>query len=324
MYQDEALFSEAFAGIILNYEKSSISDFLKASFLIPEDVHITTDPFTKKIYMYGDSNEIYTKLERDFIDSFEENIFTYESSCVANEEETVTCRLIVSYMDNNQNELFNSILFMKIINKAFDGFNSFVFVNRTGLRIGCTLLNSKHDCAISPLISRDINSDFLFNVFLYRNNSDNFREYYFNYLTMIDSLKYCFFNNDSSENFMKTYSLLDDNIFEDGTCFDVREFIASIPSELADEAEEYVSEYERYLELVEECFDDLSKIKKNRTNSLELLFEAEESIKLSTENQEPEQLMFFQESEIQDDEDLDLLDNPMQLLKKLKKDNGIL
>ena len=323
MFQDESLFSEAFASIISSYGKSSILDFLKASFLIPENAHITTDSFTKKIYLDGDKNEIYTKLERDFIDSFEEDIFTYESSCIFNDDKTVACRTIVSNIDNTINETYNSILFMKIWNKAFDGFNSFVFVNRKGVRIGCTLLDSKHDCAISPLISRDVNNDFLFNAFLNRNNTENFHEFYFNYVTMIDSLKYCFFNNDSSENYMDTYPFVDESIFEGGGCFNIDDFIASIPSEFAEEAEENVSEYERYLELIEECFDDLSKIKKNRVNSLELLFEAEEAMKQSTEQYEQEQLTFFNDSYIQDDENIELLDDPVTLLKKLKKDRGI-
>ncbi len=322
LYQDETLFAELFWDLLSSYSSKPITDFLQSSFLLPENDHITTDSFHKIIYIDGDPNETYTKMERDFIDSFKENIYSYKHTCIENSKKNVECRIIVAYIDDFRNELYNSILFMKVINKAFDGFNSFVFINKGGIRIGCSLLNSERDCMISPLITKNIRTEFLFNIFLYRNISDDFQELYFGYLTMIDSLKYCFFNSvASSEKLIETYSL-DDNLFEDNRYLNINDFIASIPSELIDEVDDYVSEYEHYLLLVDECFDDLSTIKKNPVNSLEILFESEKALEESLNQQEDESYNFTELS-YKSNEDFDLLNDPLLLLKKLKEYKGI-
>jgi len=324
---EESIFAEAYYNLLLNYNYKTILDFLYSSFLLPHSSSLTSEPFSKMVYTYGELNEVYTKFEREFIDSFPEDVYTYEHIRFVENEENILCRSIVVFLNDQNNELFDSIAFMKIYNKAFDGFNSFLFVNKNGMRIGCTLLNSKHDCIISPIMTLTLDTDFLYNVFLYKEETNNFKEYYYNYLQLIDSLSQIYHYNFDDKAIIQSSFDYDNNLFEDIRHFNVYSYIQKLSNEteLDDDSIVYTAYY-NHIKMMEECFEDLADIKTNRINPLEMLFEAEESIEDLSSDQEVTEEHGYQYSffENNDDISLDLLDDPIQLIKKLKEEKGLL
>ena len=329
MIYEESIFAEAYYNLLLNYNYKTLLDFLHSSFLLPNSSSLTSESFSKMVYTHGDLNEVYTKFERDFIDSFSEEIFTYEHTRFIENETNIICRIIVVFLEDQKNEMFDSIAFMKIVNKAFDGFNSFLFVSKNGIRIGCTLLNSKYDCIISPIMTFTLDTDYLYNVFLYKEETDDFREYYYNYRQMIDSLSQIYYYNNDDKNVTFPSVDYDNNLYEDIRHFNVYSYIQRISNETESDDDSIIyTDYYNHIITMEECFEDLVDIKTNRINPLEILFEAEESIDDPTINQDEAEEYGYQYSffdqENNDDSSIDLLDDPIQLIKKLKEEKGLL
>ena len=78
----------------------------------------------------------------------------------------------------------------------------------------------------------------------------------------------------------------------------------------------------RFEQEVVSYMSELSEIKKTHINPLEMLFEAEKALALSEQEAADEPTISTVESD-EDLHDLDLLDDPIALMKKLKKDRGI-
>lgn len=70
------------------------------------------------------------------------------------------------------------------------------------------------------------------------------------------------------------------------------------------------------------CMRELSEIKKTHINPMEMLFEAERALLVSEQEVSDEPTISTVESD-EDLHDLDLLDDPIALMKKLKRDRGI-
>ncbi len=322
---DEAMFIRAFDELLSCYMSETITAFLQNSFLLPEKASLSSSSLQKKVYVDGNDREVYTKQERNYIDNLEETIYLYERFCTLSEDKQVNCRIVAVHIDDENDTLLNSIAFMKIINKSLDGFNTFLFAYNNGIRIGCASFNTKHDCVISELMTKNVNTEFLYNIFLYRNDSDLFYEYYYSFIEMIDSLKNCVTDTEANIRYSDNYSL-DNNIFEDVRNFDIDRFVSSLPLELSEKHQQidFSIEFDESQD-IESCFEELSYIKKNSINSLDMLFEAEKFIEKMEEqkiyiNNDYPYNADLQEKNI----DFDLLDDPLFLLKMLKKDQGIL
>ena len=219
---------------------------------------------------------------------------------------------------------------MKIFNKAFDGFNTFLFVCDNGVHIGCSCIKSSkiaRDCVISPLITPKINWELFENELLYRNDSSNFYEYYSGIITMVNEIRYCF-DCEPDERYPVFYFNNDyDNDPTDGLykipideCLSYK--YREQPSMPCNDFDEAFFDSE-----LEWCYDDLEFIKTSRVNPLEMLFEAEKALEQSNNseqqnNNNPEAILAVSK-QFSTNENFELLDDPIALMKKLKQERGI-
>lgn len=317
-FQEEAAFEDAFKDLLSSYSYESISAFFKASFLLPYKSNLSPCSLEKIIYVYGDENEVYTRAERDFIEDFEQTVFYYDSLCNSEDDRQVQCRLQSLIIDNN-NDLLSTIAVMKIINKANEGFNFFVFWYNEGLRFGCSNFNSKYDCIISPLINQNVNIEMLYNTFLYRENGNQFYDLYYGYHRLINSIRECIDGIEKPLQYITYYSL-DNNMFEDVRRFNMNRFLKTLPLENGEEQKCNLEFANSELACIQECFDELIFIKKNHINSLEMLFEAEESI--NNDNLEEYVNISLIDDESEEIENYDFIDDPILLLKKIEQEKN--
>ena len=219
---------------------------------------------------------------------------------------------------------------MKIFNKAFDGFNTFLFVCDNGVHIGCSCIKSSgltRDCIISPLITPIINWELLGNELLCRNDSSDFYEYYSGIINMIYGIRNCF-DYEPDEGYPVFYINKDcDDDLADGRykipideCLSYKYKGRPLnPCNSFDEAD-FDSE-------LGWCFDDLEFIKTSRVNPLEMLFEAEKALKESNNAEQPHtnnpDALFTASRQFSTNENFELLDDPIALMKKLKQERGI-
>jgi len=219
---------------------------------------------------------------------------------------------------------------MKIFNKAFNGFNMFLFVCDNGVHIGCSCFKSStfdRDCLISPLITPNINWELFESELLYRNNSSNFYEYYEGIISMINTIRDCF-DYIPDEQYPVTSC---DNEYD----FDPTDEISKILdkpqfySKYDEHPKKSCSHFDEtsYDTELEWCFNELDFIKTSCVNPLEMLYEAEkalvESYKTQQQYASSTDIVMPVSNRSSTDGNLELLDDPIALMKKLKNERGI-
>lgn len=329
MNAQDAIIETAYDDLIGSYSAQHSCAFLQASWLLDENASFLTKSFSRMIFSDGNNHEIYTKRERNYIARMgsEVDFFCYQ---MQSRRDTVDCRMVSVDFSFSSNPLYDGIEFMKIFNKAFDGFNIFLFVCDNGVHIGCSCIKGSkiaRDCAMSPLITPRINWELFENELLYRNDSSNFYEYYSGIITMVNEIRYCF-DCDPEERYPVSY--FNNNYDNDPTdglykapideclSYKYREN-PLMPCNSFDEAF-FDSE-------LEWCFDDLEFIQTSRVNPLEMLFKAEKTLEQSNDseqqNENNPEVILATSKQFSTNENFELLDDPIALMKKLKQERGI-
>lgn len=321
MYTQESTeLCEAFSDLKAAFTLDSVRTFLKSCWLISDTQSVSENSFERLIYTEGDPNEIYSRREREIINSVTQKVFIWKNALIT-ESGSAESRIIAVAINSCSNSIFDAIAIMKIVNKAFDGFNVFLIVTPSGVHLGCNLLSSiddLHDCIVTPLLAPPINWEFLCENFIYRNDSNQLYEYYSGIVTTISGITP--YSTEYDHDHFAYYSyFFDEDYFEDTRNFHFDDYFNRSSYEVDDDSEFDIDRFDRE---VTGCLFDLSYIKKAHTNPLEMLFEAERTYALSEQRsksvEEGEVL-----SEENDTSDIDLLDDPIALMKKLKKDRGL-
>ena len=329
MNAQDAMIETAYDDLIGSYSAQHSCAFLQASWLLDENASFLTKSFSRMIFSDGNSHEIYTKRERDYITRMdsEVNYYCYQ---IQSRRSAVDCRMVSIDFSFNSNPLYDGIEFMKIFNKAFNGFNTFLFVRDNGVYIGCSCIKSSkiaRDCVISPLITPRINWELFENELLYRNDSSDFYEYYSGIINMINEIRYCF-DCDPDERYPVFYfnNDCDDDLADDPYKIPIDECLSykyrerpSIPYNSFDETF-FDSE-------LEWCFEDLEFIRTSRVNPLEMLFEAEKALEQSNnseqQNSDSSEAKLAVSKQFSTNENFEFLDDPIALMKKLKQEREI-
>ena len=131
---------------------------------------------------------------------------------------------------------------MKILNKAIDGLNVFMFVTAAGVHFGCSSLTT-HDALEDCILAINDKTDWeqLADMLLYRNDSQRVYEYYSGLLNLFDSIKYCREERDKNNiewklvNYDEVY---DSDLLEDASSFSVEDFY---PNEYSDQSDTQIS-----------------------------------------------------------------------------------
>ena len=328
MYTHESTtLEEAYDNLISNVSLENIYAFLKACWLIEEDQALIETMLERMVYTEGDQQEVYTRLERSIISSIASTVFYRTFQLESSSGRIFDCRFLVIELKSETNAVYDSIAIMKILNKAFDGLNLFMFITSSGIHLGSSLLssqNSSKDCKLSYVINSKINWELLADTLLYRNNSENIFDFYSSMLSVIDDIKNCHrqaFEDNKEWKYIDFENYYDGDLLEKNNGFDV-----SLLLSLCESNESEVDQKQAILEFEQEldtCMCELSGIKKAHVNPLEMLFEAEKA-SLSAELQETLSDHNDADSDRSENSlDFELLDDPIALMKKLKKDRGI-
>lgn len=315
---------EAYDNLISNVSLGNIYAFLKACWLIGDSQTFSSTTLEKMVYAEGDQQEVYTRRERQIIKFVSNSLYSH-SFQLESSSGNIDCRLIVIVLASDSNVIYDCIATMKILTKAIDGFNIFMFVTTTGVHFGCSSLTAHdtfEDCILAYAINGKTNWDQLADAFLYRNDSQRVYEYYFGLLNLFDSIKYCQAEqnkNNTKWELVNYEEVYDNNFLEDTASFNIDNYY----SEYSDQSYSQTSmDVYRFEQEVVSCMSELSEIKKTHINPLEMLFEAEKALFVSEQEAADEPTTSTVESD-EDLHDLALLDDPIALMKKLKKNRGI-
>ncbi len=309
--------------------ESDITETLLAAGLVFEKRPNLICNMEKLVFVNGDPNEVYSQSEIRFTETIDK-IYVYSDFFVNLNEGSMACRVIAARIaSEGQDALEACVFFEKIVNKAFDGFNIFLFVTDEGLFLGCKVFDNtgKNDCTLSkPILSQrefEQIQDELF--FLWDTN--NFRDFY-NYFKSVITC-----GNTKKDD----YDML--IVKKRGIQFDYLEAIDELGRDIG---VDMILEKERYRQVFEDDtevpFDDLlnevnerlSFIKSNRVNTYEMLFEADEMMR-QAEEAEAENIRIAEKNVFGNslpESSLDyeaeaLLDNPEEMIKLFKKRRGI-
>lgn len=325
MFTNESMaLEEAYDNLISNVSLESSYVFLKACWLIGDGQTFSSTTLEKMIYAEGDQQEVYTRRERQIVKFVSNGVYSHYFQ-LESSSGNIDCRLIVIALASDSNIIYDCIATMKILNKAIDGFNVFMFVTTTGVHFGCSSLTTHdafEDCILAYAINNKTNWEQLADAFLYRNDSQKVYEYYFGLLNLFDSIKCCQAERDKNNTEWKPVNykeVYDNNFLENAASFDIDNYYP----EYSDQSDSQIGmEVYRFEQEVVSYMSELSEIKKTHINPLEMLFEAEKALALSEQEAADEPTISTVESD-EDLHDLDLLDDPIALMKKLKKDRGI-
>lgn len=327
---------EAYENLMFSGTLLDSCNFLKHCYLLEEGYQFKVAQFAKMLYTTGNLDEVYTKAERDFISEFDQEVGTISFFKQARDK-TILCRIILVRLSEEDESIYKCIAFMKIFNKAFDGFNIFHFVDASGVYFGSSCIQSKTtdaDCLISPCLTRQCDWSAIYSTLIERDITNDFYNYYSGVVNLIISLKDCVFRNDNDKERLQYphFSTTDDEVDAVDRVSGIitrkgLHYFLSIEQDLNIPDDADLDASRTFESDVDYCMHALSFIKTNRMNPMEMLFNAEEAyvkshsaeghLESSGIDGHPDN------SEGIDSNMLEMLSDPIVLVKNLKKIRGI-
>lgn len=311
------------------FSERLLSNSLAQAGLIPDSKPRYVGNMEKIVFMYGDSNEVYSPAEIRFTEHIDK-VYIYQDFSKNLSKGSMPCRTIATVFDCDGSDALKAcICFEKIIDKALDGFNIFFFVTEDSIFFGCRRFDSEglKDCVLSNPIKSESAFSQMLDELGCMTYTDDFMEFY-------THIKYAF---RSASNYDQDYEEL---VFRRrGMQMSYLEDISSLEKELGiscrGEKRRYWQMFNSepqytFEQLLEDAEDSLAFIKSNRVNTYELLFEADEMMRqaeaVETENaklaEEAPPVQHEEDAEA-DEEAKALLDDPEEMIKLLKKWRGI-
>ena len=281
------------------------------------------------VFMHGEPTEVYSPAEIRFIKKVEK-VLVYPDFLKKLNREEMVCRTIVTKLDSAGNDAIRAcIAFEKITNKALDGFNIFLFITDDSLFWGCRLFDKTKvkDCVLSVPITSQIQFEQYLDELYYLSKEKKFTRYY-NRLNQLITSEYG--HSIGYEEKIAQRRGVHISYIED-----MKKFEQDTGISTEKERERYLrSLYEKPEEsfafLIQDVEEGLAFIKSTRVNSFEILFEAEEAMQ-QAEEAEKENLRMVenkyadqQKSKVIINEETEnLLDDPEELIKFLKRKRGL-
>lgn len=283
----------------------------------------------KLVFVYGNSNEVYSSMEIRFTEQVD-HVLVYSDFYKSMNKGNMACRTIAAKINFSGHDALKAcVSFEKIVDKALDGFNIFFFVTEDSVFWGSRIFDKtgKSDCCLSMPVCEEWRFEQIQEeISCYAANKD-FLDFYYQYRGTVAS------------------GCKKDEYYEDvinkrkGMQFSYLEDIDNIGREfgvdLSNEKDRYRRMFERDMEisfddLFEEIKESLSFIKSNRVNTYEMLFEADEMMRQAEAAEEENDRLaiqaaweFSDEESEQDAEAEALLDDPEEMIKLLKKRRGL-
>lgn len=314
---------------VLNaYQEYSVdtvaSLLLPTGFLIDRTTQYSGN-LEKFVFLKGNTNEVYSKSEIDFIDGVV-GFCIFRDFYKKTRKGMIPCR-IVSAKINNMDIISAGIAFTRIMNKAIDGLNIGFVISEEGILFTGRLFEQGDNigCYVSNLIKTEEQYDEIVAELIFGDIYDSFIDYY----SYIKSVMHY-----TEETVPYGDTLRGAHRIPYAYIEELQDLEAQLGVSFAREIERCFFENEEpeelpYCEKVKECEEYLFKIESSRVNTMEILFEAEEMERLASEAEQKNDEMLQQnngdentESDI-DEETKALLDDPEGMIKMLKKKRGI-
>lgn len=307
---DATFIESCFDNLVNSFNAHNSYEFLSSIYLTNTEDVSYIGSLEKLVYTVGDTSEIYTRNERCFIEKVK-NVIVFSPFVVEGKRSNISCNIISVELPEFSDSIYSSIAFMKICNKALDGFNIYLLVSKEAIYIGQDDLESTNTlgCKLSYPIMSNIDWDRLEDTFLYV-DTKNFQYYYNSLSDAIASIDDCYEDSISLDDGQYYFDEETDKyIFLTYSSFRNK----TEPKPLEESKNDFDDE-------VQYSKESLSYIKTNKVNSLELLMDAEFMEQSSTDQDIP---IVHQTSEDIDASLINesMLDDPEALIKFLKKKN---
>ena len=250
-----------------------LRDFFLLAGWADEGLLFSERSFSRMVYIEGKSDEVYSKLERDFIETVP-SIYVSTDFSMISERGYITCRYFAVDLSTNGDALYDAILFMKIVIKAFNCYPVFVIKLPDGIRLGMRIFgkDSWNNC----LLCRDINET------IQELGDDYYIDSFMSfYVILKNALEPAFYDARDYDLEIVLKRGIDYNYvnllleIQETTGFDFSYEIQRYKDSFIEIAEE-----EKEESFYEQCFEierSLGNVRSFQINTLELLFEADEA-----------------------------------------------
>lgn len=308
------------------YSVDTVADLLLPTGLLIDRMAQYSGSLGKFVFLKGNTREVFSKSEIDFIDSVAD-FCIFRDFYKMTRKGMIPCRIVSAKIDNCMDIVSAGIAFSKIMNKAIDGFNIGFVIGEEGALFSGRLfeLGNTIGCYVSDLIQTEEQYDEIAAELIFGDLYDSFVDYYSYIKSVIHYTEEIVSYGDTLSGAHRfPYSYIEE----------LHDLETRLGVSFAIEIERYFFEIEvpeelSYCDKVKECEEYLFKIESSRVNTMEILFEAEEMERLTSEVEQRNDMMLQQsnddentENEI-DEETKALLDDPEGMIKMLKKKRGI-
>ena len=298
-----------------------VSEFLEKSGFLQDKQPCMTENLQRLIFLQGNQEEVYTVIERKFIEQVEE-VYVFPEFYKKTKHGNMSCRFVAVDLSKWQDDIYNAVFFMKIIIKAFSGFSIFVIKSSDGIHLGARLFDKTEwkNCILSK--SNDLPD--ILDETVWEKDTVNFVDFYNSLIEAIAPVADNHIGYD--EKILRSRGVQAGYI-------DMLNEIENIYGEsILDELERYrvtfgEVEEQGFVEILGECMEDLKDVCSTKINTIEMLFEAEELEKMAEKTEEQRNVDFessinsSRESNYKELEGLD--DDPEAIIKKLKSLRGL-
>lgn len=311
------------------FSEKVITEVLITAGLVSERSPKYSGNMEKLVFVFGDENEVYSLSEIQFTEGIDQ-VFMYSDFNHSMRNGKMLCRVIATKIHEEGHDAITScVAFEKIVNKALDGFNIFLFVTNDSVFFGCRIFdkNGKYDCALSNPILEETRFEEILDEFAYTAGIESFLDYYDQVRRIIKA------GQDESPSY-EDFLIRQQGIHQ-SYLSDLDEIGRSLGVDFSKEKARYIEAYnskaeESFIALLDGVCESLSFIKSNCVNTYEMLFEADEMMRQDEATEvENERLVFEAAKEhrnqdvTSDEEVTSLLKNPEEMVKLLKKRRGL-
>lgn len=311
----------------IDYTPEEITNLLSDMGLVGNDEYCRIEDLEKYIFLYGNEQEIYGYEERSFVECVG-SVFIYNDISRKTNKGTIATKIFAADLCQLNDSVRSCFCLMKIINKANDGFNIFFFKTEEGLFLGCRLYDKDiyKNCTLTEAIRTETDYEELLEKLLYLPDTEEFIPFY---SAIVEAIEY-------RNNILLDYDLK--IMIKRGINTSYLSMLSAVENTYHISLERAKEDYYESFEAKEiygknddyaSVTDGLRFIKSDRTNTLEMLFEAEEFALLANEAElENEKILLNPEDDINRDSSNDdilkeHLDNPELMIKMLKAQKGI-
>lgn len=309
------------------FSERAVSESIYAAGLTPDKTPRLSGTMERMVFMHGEESEVYSRSEIRFIESIDTVYIFPDFSRQLNRGDMV-CRTIAARINLSGHDALRAcVSFEKIMDKAFDGFNVFLFATDDKVFVGCRVFDKKgeRDCTISKPIVTEAKFEQVIDELSYSIDHDNFMDFYKQIQMVILEGQDGSFDYEgllTRKRGMQYTYLESIRRLEEDTGIDMSRERYRYRQMFDEEPEE------NFVALLDEVKESLSFIKSNRVNTYEILFEADEAMRQAEQVEAENAYRAFRAPAWEDDSDEDeeaelLLDDPEEMIKLLKKRRGL-